>query len=77
MQSFYQQKGVGRRLIEYASSLAAERGVSTVIALSTRAADFFIKVCGFREGSVEDLPQARMESYQNEGRRSKILLKNI
>ncbi|PDH31313.1 MAG: amino-acid N-acetyltransferase [Puniceicoccaceae bacterium MED-G30] len=77
VQSFYQQKGVGRRLIEYASSLAAERGVSTVIALSTRAADFFIKVCGFREGSVEDLPQARMESYQNEGRRSKILLKNI
>jgi amino-acid N-acetyltransferase len=76
VQSFYQQKGVGRKLIEYACSLAESDGVSKIIALSTRSAGFFTKVCGFSEGSVEDLPTERMERYQAEGRHSKVLLRS-
>ncbi len=76
VQSFYQQKGVGRRLVEYACSLAAERGASRIIALSTRSAGFFTKICGFTEGSVEDLPLQRLERYRAEGRQSKVFIKN-
>ncbi|MGC6455754.1 MAG: amino-acid N-acetyltransferase [Coraliomargaritaceae bacterium] len=75
VQSFYQQKGVGRRLVKYACSLSLERGASKLIALSTQAADFFIKVCGFSEGTIHDLPAERKESYEQEGRCSKILIK--
>lgn len=76
VQSFYQQKGVGRRLVEYACSLSIERGATKLIALSTQAADFFINVCGFSEGTLKDLPAKRSESYEREGRGSKILIQH-
>ena len=77
VQSFYQQKGVGRRLVEYACSLATEREASRIIALSTRAAAFFRTICGFTEGGPEDLPEKRYLRYESEGRGSKVLLKDL
>lgn len=77
VQTFYQQKGVGRKLIEYACSEAEADGANKIIALSTRSAEFFVKVCGFKEGSIKDLPTKRMEQYQAEGRHSKILFRSV
>lgn len=75
VQSFYQNKGVGRRMIEYASSMAKEWGARKVIAMSTQASGFFTQVCKFSEGTIDDLPEARRGSYTASGRNSKILIK--
>ncbi|MGB0259247.1 MAG: GNAT family N-acetyltransferase, partial [Coraliomargarita sp.] len=75
VQSFYQNKGVGRRMIQYASEQASEWGAKRIIALSTQAAGFFLEVCGFSEGSVDDLPEPRRDSYLSSGRNSTVLIK--
>lgn len=75
VQSFYQNKGVGRRMIEYACNKADEWGAQKVIALSTQAIGFFMDVCGFHEGTIEDLPEPRRDTYSASGRKSKILIR--
>lgn len=73
VQPFYQNKGVGRKMVEFACAEAKERGSKRVIAMTTQASKFFSKVCAFTEGSVEDLPAKRKEDYINNGRNSKVL----
>ncbi len=75
VQPFYQGKGVGRRLTEYATEEAKRRGARMVFALTTRAEKFFTDVCGFSEGQVGDLPEERRAEYLENGRNSKILRK--
>lgn len=73
VQPFYQNKGVGRKMVEFACAEAKERGSSRVIAMTTQANKFFSKVCAFNEGDVSDLPQARQDDYNENGRKSKVL----
>lgn len=73
VQPFYQNKGVGRKMVEFACAEAKERGSSRVIAMTTQANKFFSKVCAFTEGDVSDLPQARQDDYNENGRKSKVL----
>ncbi|MFT5836821.1 MAG: amino-acid N-acetyltransferase [Candidatus Azotimanducaceae bacterium] len=73
VQPFYQNKGVGRKMVEFACAEAKERGSKRVIAMTTQANKFFSKVCAFNEGSVEDLPAMRKEDYIKNGRNSKVL----
>lgn len=77
VQPFYQNKGVGRRMVECAYTVAKERGARRVIAMTTQAANFFTQLCGFTEGSVDNLPQARRADYQANGRNSKVLYKDL
>ena len=77
VQPFYQNKGVGRRMVEYAETDATERGARRVIALTTQATHFFTKLCGFDEGQSDDLPAARKLDYLENGRNSKILYKDL
>jgi len=74
---FYHNRGVGRKMVEYACLMAKERGAKKVIALSTQNFGFFSNVCGFEEGSKEDLPEARLKSYEESGRNARILVKNL
>ena len=73
VQPFYQNKGVGRKMVEFACAEAKERGSKRVIAMTTQANKFFSKVCAFSEGSVDDLPRSRREDYTKNGRNSKVL----
>lgn len=73
VQPFYQNKGVGRKMVEFACAEAKVRGSSRVIAMTTQASKFFSKVCAFTEGDVNDLPQARQDDYNENGRKSKVL----
>jgi len=75
VQPFYGGKGVGRRMVAFAAREAARKGASRLVALSTQSAPFFIKACGFEEGSVEDLPPPRREEYVASGRNSRVLVK--
>lgn len=77
VQPFYQNKGVGRRMVEYAEADAIERGARRVIAMTTQATNFFTNLCGFEEGSPDDLPAARKADYLENGRHSKILYKDL
>ncbi len=77
VQPFYQNKGVGRHMVEYAEVDAKQRGAQRVIAMTTQATNFFTQLCGFKEGSADDLPETRKADYQANGRNSKILFKDL
>jgi amino-acid N-acetyltransferase len=73
VQAFYQNKGVGRKLVAFACAEAKQRGARRAIALSTQAGRFFSEICGFSEGSLDELPDARRQAYVSGGRNSRIL----
>jgi len=77
VQAFYQNKGVGRKMVEFACAEAQERGSKRAIAMTTKASKFFSKVCAFEEGTINDLPAERREDYVQNGRNSKVLYLNL
>ena len=74
---FYHNRGIGKKMVEYACLMAKERGAARVIALSTQSFGFFTNVCGFQEATKEDLPEARLKLYEESGRNAKVLLKQL
>ena len=73
----HEHRGIGTKLAARAEVVAKELGMHTMFCLSTQAFTFFQHKLGYREGAVEDLPAARREKYEQSGRNSKILLKNL
>ena len=74
---FYHNRGIGKKMVEYAILQAKERGVKKVIALSTQSFGFFTNVCGFEEATKEILPEARLKLYEESGRNAKVMTKTI
>lgn len=74
---FYHNRGIGKKMVEYACLMAKERGVKTVIALSTQSFGFFSNVLGFEEADKSVLPEARLKSYEDSGRNAKVLVKRM
>jgi amino-acid N-acetyltransferase len=74
---FYHNRGIGKKLIDYASMVAKERGATSLIALSTQSFGFFINVCGFEETTKDILPEARLKVYEESGRNAKVLVKRL
>jgi amino-acid N-acetyltransferase len=74
---FYQKRGIGKRMVEFACHEAKRRGASRLFALSTQAFVFFNKVAGFAEGTKDDLPASRRALYDQSGRNSKVLIREI
>ncbi|MCZ6673364.1 MAG: amino-acid N-acetyltransferase [Verrucomicrobia bacterium] len=70
-------KGIGQKLVKFAEEKATQKGGKTLAALSTQTFPFFIKKCGFSEGSMEDLPEERAEQLKASQRNSKILIKEL
>lgn len=73
----YENQGIGGRLIQYGENLARAKGVTTLFCLSTQAVHYFINKGGFRLGTPDDLPPARREKYEQSGRKSAVLIKNL
>ena len=74
---FYQNRGIGRKMVNYACMVAKERGATTALALSTQSFTFFISSCGFTEADKTVLPDSRLKGYEESGRNSKILVKPL
>ena len=74
---FYQGRGIGKKMVEYACLQAKERGAKRIIALSTQSFGFFSNVCGFEESTKEILPEARLKLYEDNGRNARVLSKTI
>ncbi len=74
---FYHNRGIGKKMVEYACLQAKERGVKQVIALSTQSFGFFTNVLAFAEATKEILPEARLKLYEESGRNAKVLVKQL
>ncbi|MDR0353245.1 MAG: amino-acid N-acetyltransferase [Opitutaceae bacterium] len=77
VQPFYQNRGIGRKLVDYTSLLAKARGARTLIALSTQNYSFFTTTMGFEEADKTLLPPARLKLYEESGRNAKVLIKQL
>jgi len=51
--------------------------VKEIFALSTQAFAYFQQKGGFQETTPDFLPQSRREKYEQSGRNSKVLIKNV
>jgi amino-acid N-acetyltransferase len=74
---FYHNRGIGKKMVDYAAMMAKQRGVKTLIALSTQSFGFFTNVCGFQEADKSILPEARLKTYEESGRNPKVLVKEL
>jgi amino-acid N-acetyltransferase len=74
---FYHNRGIGRKMVEFAGMVAKDRGATTLLALSTQNFGFFTNVCGFEETTKEILPESRLRTYEESGRNAKVMLKQI
>jgi amino-acid N-acetyltransferase len=73
----HENQGIGRRMVQFVEDRAREAGVLTLFALSTQAFNFFLSKGGFAEGTPDELPAPRREKYDQSGRRSKVLVKDL
>jgi amino-acid N-acetyltransferase len=73
----HENRGIGRKLIQYVENKAREMGLNELITLSTQAFTYFQSKGGFAEGTPDDLPPARREKYDQSGRNSKVLVKKL
>lgn len=72
----YVNQGIGAKLISYAETVARGRGVARMFCLSTQAINYFI-ARGYVPSTVEDLPPARREKWEQSGRKSQVLIKPL
>jgi len=77
VQPFYQKKGVGKQLVDFAVAEAQKKGLTKVFALSTQSFPFFRKVCGFAEAGPEVLPEGRRLELEKSGRNSRVLIREF
>jgi amino-acid N-acetyltransferase len=74
---FYQNGGVGQKMVDFACLRAKERGAGTVVALSTQNFGFFTNTCGFAEAEKDILPESRLKAYEESGRNARVLVKKL
>lgn len=73
----HENQGIGRTMAQFVEQKAREAGLSTLLALSTQAFNYFQSKAGFAEGTPDDLPPERRARYDASGRRSKVLVKKL
>ena len=73
----HENRGIGRKLIQYVENKAREMNLTELLTLSTQAFTYFQSKAGFTEGTPDDLPPARREKYEQSGRNSKVLVKKL
>lgn len=65
----------GRKLMNFAEQLAAERGMKHIFALSTQTFTYFQQKGGYSEAPPEVLPPERLRKWEASGRNSKVMQK--
>lgn len=74
---FYQGRGIGRKMVEFATEGARTAGLKRLLALSSQNFTFFKERADFSPGTLEDLPSARLKTFDAEKRGSQILVKTL
>jgi amino-acid N-acetyltransferase len=75
--ALHENRGIGKKLIQFIENKAREMGLSELITLSTQTFTYFQSKGGFAEGKPDDLPPSRREKYDASGRNSKVLVKKL
>lgn len=75
--SSHENQGYGRKLMAFIETLAREKGLRKIFALSTQAFNYLQQKGGFRVAQLADLPTNRREKYKASGRYSRILVKEL
>jgi amino-acid N-acetyltransferase len=70
----HEGRGYGFELVEHAESLARQKNIPRVFALTNRAADFFIRA-NYSPSDPDVLPEKRREQYIASGRDSRVFEK--
>jgi len=73
----HENQGIGRRMVQFVEDRAREMGLEMLLALSTQTFNYFRSKAGFVDGTPDDLPQERRERYDQSGRRSRVLVKDL
>lgn len=73
----HENQGIGRKLIQFVENRARELGLTELLVLSTQSYTYFQSKGGFAEGSPDDLPAKRRDRYDQSGRNSKVLVKQL
>ncbi len=73
----HENQGIGQKLMAFAEKSAREKGFKRLFALSTQSFTYFQKRGGFHEADPGDLPPARREKWEQSGRNSKVLVKEL
>lgn len=73
----HENQGIGRKLMTFAEQKARELGIRRLLALSTQTFNYFLQKGEFKEGDISMLPATRRAAYEQSGRRSKILYKDL
>lgn len=73
----HENQGYGRKLMAFTETLAREKGLRRIFALSTQAFNYLQQKGGFQEAPPDSLPPARRAKYETSGRNSKILVKTL
>lgn len=73
----FENQGYGRKLMAFVTTLAREKGLTRLFALSTQAFAYLQQKGGFAEASAEDIPAGRRQKYLQSGRNSKVLVKPL
>lgn len=68
----HEGRGYGVDLVRHAETIARQRGIPRVFALSNRAADFFSGKLGYSFATVDALPSRRREQFEASGRDSLV-----
>ncbi|HEX6812787.1 MAG TPA: amino-acid N-acetyltransferase [Planctomycetota bacterium] len=76
VRSSHENQGIGRRMVQFVEDRAREMGVEVLLALSTQTFNYF-RSRGFVDGTPDDLPPMRRERYDQSGRRSRVLVKDL
>lgn len=75
--SGHENQGIGKKLMLFTETRAREMEVQKLLALSTQAFNYLQTKGGFQEASVDILPEGRRQKYNQSGRNSKILFKDL
>ncbi len=73
----HENAGHGRKLMAFTETLAREKGLKQLFALSTQAYKYLQLKGGFHEVSPDNLPLDRRKKYDAGGRQSKVLVKHL
>lgn len=73
----HENKGYGRKLMAFAENLAREKAMDRIFALSTRAVNYLQQKGGYAEADTQILPLDRKARYEESGRNSRILIKEL
>jgi len=73
----HEKTGYGADIVKFLEQVASEKGISSVFALSNRAASFFMDVLHYSEESIESLPAGRKKRLLESGRDSRVFSKKL